>query len=225
MDELISYSVRVAVTYLMMHWIVRVGGKRLISTMTTEQLIATFLVSTIAAEPLKSASVIKSLWGVGLVIVLQLALSLLSLDLRLDRYIQPQPTLLVRSGQVDPQALVAAQLSLPQLISQVRLKGYAGLSEVEYAFLEPNGEVSVVPKPTARPLRPSDIAMPTQPPRLALPLVMDGAVIGANLRYAGVTEEWLRGELARQGYPDPARVFLAELDAEGRLHVQPRPAT
>lgn len=220
MLEELAYGVRIALLFSLAYWVLRVSGKKTISAMTTVDLMGVFLIAAMAAEPLVSSSAVKTGLGIGIVVLLQLVYGLLSLWNSLGSYVQQQPSVLIRQGRVDRGALLRSQLSLEHLLSELRLKGHNTVADVEYAVLEPSGEVSVIPRAEARPLRPADLGLPVPREGLALPLVLDGAVIRPNLRYAGLTEEWLGRELAARGYRSPADVLLAEWNSHQHLTVQ-----
>lgn len=73
------------------------------------------------------------------------------------------------------------QMNLPFLLSMLRLKGYANLSEIEYAIIEPNGNDSVIPKSQVRPVKPKDMRIQTPYEGISLPLINDGWIIRDNL--------------------------------------------
>lgn len=223
MGEMLAYAARVALVFTLVYWVLRVSGKKTVSTMTAVDLMGMVLIAAMAAEPLVSTSAIKTVYGVGVVAALQILFGLLSLVNPLGPYLQEQPTVLIRQGRVDAGALRRAQMSLEQLLSELRTRNITSIQEVEYALLETSGKVSVIPRAQDRPVKPRDLHLTVPYEGLALPLVLDGNVIQPNLRYAGVDESWLRQRLREQGYPDPSRVFLAELDVQGRLTVQPQP--
>lgn len=60
----------------------------------------------------------------------------------------------------------------------MRLQGYANVSDVEFAIFEPNGNLSVIGRSQARPVTPKDLKLDTQYEGLALPLIIDGRIIG-----------------------------------------------
>ena len=55
------------------------------------------------------------------------------------------------------QNLKKVKFDINDMLEEIRSAGYFDLSQVEYAVLEPNGEVSILPKPEYRPLTPKDM--------------------------------------------------------------------
>lgn len=69
---------------------------------------------------------------------------------RLARWIDPPALPLVRRGVVDRRAMRRELMSTDELMSQLRAQGVADLAEVELAFVEPNGDVSVIRRRRAK---------------------------------------------------------------------------
>jgi uncharacterized membrane protein YcaP (DUF421 family) len=92
-------------------------------------------------------------------------------------------------------------------------------SDVEFAIIESNGNLSVIPKSQARPVLTRDLQINTEYEGLALPLILDGEIQYNNLKYAGLSLDWLHSEIQKAGVARTDQVFLAELDTAGRLYV------
>lgn len=223
MAELVAYVARIIGLFTLVYVALRVSGKKNVTAMSAVDLMGVILIAAMASEPLLSDSAIKTVFGIGVVLSLQFILGRLGMVNALSPYIQQQPTVLVRQGQFDRQALLHVEMTVEQVLSEVRRKGYIAMGDVEYVVLEPSGQVSVIPKSTARPATPGDLGLSPPYDGLALPLVLDGAVIHPNLRYAGVTETWLKTQLKNHGLDHPQQAFLAELDSRGKLTIQPQP--
>jgi uncharacterized membrane protein YcaP (DUF421 family) len=90
---------------------------------------------------------------------------------------------------------------------------------VEFAIIEPDGNLSVLPKSQSRPVLPRDLKINTEYEGLALPLIMDGEIQYNNLKYAGLSLDWLQQEIQKSGAAKIEQVFLAELNSTGKLYV------
>ncbi len=67
----------------------------------------------------------------------------------LNRQLEHRPVEFVRDGQKKPDALHAQHVTDDELMSQLRLNGVDDLARVKVATLEPDGEVSIVPRSEA----------------------------------------------------------------------------
>ena len=62
----------------------------------------------------------------------------------IQRYIHPEKTPLVVDGRLIRPALSRELITEEELMSQIRMKGFERLEEVRRAYLEGNGEISVI---------------------------------------------------------------------------------
>jgi uncharacterized membrane protein YcaP (DUF421 family) len=62
----------------------------------------------------------------------------------IQRFARPRPRLLVRRGRLLRDNLDRELITIEELMSQLRLEGIRRLDEIDRAFLEPDGQVSVI---------------------------------------------------------------------------------
>ncbi|MVB09981.1 hypothetical protein CAFE_06520 [Caprobacter fermentans] len=212
------YVIR-CVLQLLVTWLgIRIIGKKSIAQMTGYELSGILLLSTVAAEPLVYKIASNAAIGVVTLAVATLLIGKLSLK---DKFynVDSKPSIVVANGSLIKSELKKNQMNVPFLLSLLRLKGYSKLSDVEFAIIEPNGNLSVIPKSQERPVKPKDIRISTPYEGLSLPLLVDGKVIQENLVYAKLDRGWLMDQLASAGFPEEKDVLLAELDSQGNLSV------
>ncbi len=197
---------------------IRMIGKKSIAQMTGYELAGILLLSTVAAEPLVYKIASKATVGVLTLSLATLFLGWLSLKEKFYN-IDSKPSIIISKGQILKNELKKNQMNLPFLMSLLRLKGYSKLSEVEYAIIEPNGNVSVIPKSQERPLKTKDMQIQTPYEGLSLPLIIDGRIIMDNLNYAKLDKKWLMNQLKTNGIQNAENVMVAELDSQGSLYI------
>jgi len=115
------------------------------------------------------------------------------------------------------------RLNMDDLTMLLREKDAFSIREVQYAILEPHGELSVVKKAVKQQASKEDLNLqPQEPAYLPGEIITDGKVIARNLREFGKSEEWLRQQLAAQRISSAKDVLYAELEEDGTLFVQKR---
>jgi Protein of unknown function (DUF421) len=67
------------------------------------------------------------------------------------------------------------------------------LEGIEYAILEPNGEISILPKKDISP--PKDLNMNVEFSGLPIAVVIEGKIQHKNLKLMNKSEQWLQKEL------------------------------
>jgi uncharacterized membrane protein YcaP (DUF421 family) len=91
---------------------------------------------------------------------------------------------------------------------------------VEFAILETNGQLSVIPKSQKRPVNAEDLNIPTKYEGLPLDLIIDGRIMIKNLEKADLDVHWLKNELNNLGISNLNKVLFASLDTNGDLYYQ-----
>jgi uncharacterized membrane protein YcaP (DUF421 family) len=215
--------VRVLILYLLIFFVLRVTGKRQLSELQPFDLVMTLLIADLASVPASNTGE-PLIYGVVPILALFLLQQLVSfLSLKSDgvrKLVCGQSVLLISRGVVQEEALRASRYTLNDLMEQLRSKDAFNISDVEFAILETNGDVSVLLKGAQQ--QPTYRALSLPPPRAAPPymLIQDGKLRPEELRKSGRSEAWLKKKLALAGCREYRDAFFAFLDSGGALHVQ-----
>ena len=216
--EALIYTVRCIIVLLFTWFCVRIIGKKSISQLTAYEFVALMLMANVAAEPLVFKISSKAFLGSLIISIFTIIIGWLSLHKKFYNF-DTKPDILIINGKVDKKALKRNRINLPFLLSMLRQEGHAKVSDVEFAILEPNGNISVIPTSQSRPVTPKDLKLQTQYEGISLPLIIDGEIQYNNLKYAKLDISWLNRELMKYGETKTENVFLAELDSTGKLYV------
>ncbi len=212
---------RTLILYGLVVLVMRLMGKRQIGQLQPFELVVAIMISELAAVPMQDRDLPLSTGIVPILTLLIAQVGLAVLSLRSQwfrRILCGTPSVLIENGRIRQKELLRLRYSLNDLLEQLRAKNFANLEDVEFAILETNGDLSVIPKSQRRPLNPADLQVPTEYEGLPLDLIVDGKVNKHVLQAIGLDEQWLRGELAKFGLADPAEVFFASLDNQGHLY-------
>ncbi|MBO8173055.1 MAG: DUF421 domain-containing protein [Bacillaceae bacterium] len=197
-------------------------GKMQISQLTFFDYIVGITIGSIAAELAVNQNT-KILNGtVGLVVWAGLAVLLGFVGTKsywFRRVTDGEPTIVVQNGKIHEENLRKAKLSLEQLMVQLREKNAFKLSDVEFAVLETNGELSVMKKSDAQPVTPKDLGLPVIREKEPRMVIIDGHIMKRTLENTGHDVPWLISQLRAQGVHDVTDVFAGQLDSEGNLYV------
>lgn len=185
----------------------RVMGKRQIGEMQPSELVVAIMISDLASVPMQSIDIplLSGIVPVLTLLVGEVTMSFICLkSRRARRYITGEPSIVVYKGHVNEGELERLRFNLNDLLEQLRIAGYADISEVQAAVLETNGQLSVLQK-TKNGL--------TELPYL---LVADGELNKNELARSGRNEKWLETKLG-SNFSD---IFLAMLNDDGTLYIQ-----
>ena len=217
--------VRAAILYLLVVLIIRIMGKHQIGQLQPYELVITILISELAAVPMQDTDIplINGIIPILTLLLIQITLSFISLKSdTARRIICGGPSILIENGIINQKELTKLRYSLNDLLEQLRLKDVPNIADVEYAILETSGKLSVIPKSQKRPVNPEDLKIDTPYEGLPFTLIVDGRLIKKNLSKCHLSEDWLLTEIQKFGLEKWSQVFLASLDSNGRLFIQPK---
>jgi len=214
--------IRSIVSVTVLFIITRIMGKKSIAHLTFFDYIVGTAIGSIAAaltvdESIKYSHGIIGLvvWGVSAVIIAYISVK--SIPGR--RILGSTPTILVQNGKVLEKNLKKEKFNINDFLEELRLKGVFSVSDVEFAMLETNGQVSIQLKSQKQPVTPEDLSIPTQYKGLSAVLMIDGKIMHNNLKQVGLDENWLMAEMKRRGINSTDEVLLASLDTSGNLYI------
>ena len=128
---------------------------------------------------------------------------------KMRKYINGSPTIIMNDGIIYRKNLKKSKLDLSEFMLLCREMGYFDLEDIKTAVLEHNGKLSVLPKSKNRPLTPSDLKIEVKGAHIATEIIMDGRILGENLKRIGKDEKWLKNELSRENFKNASDILLA----------------
>ncbi len=216
--ESIIYIIKCIIMFIVTWAAMRIIGKKSIAEMTSYDLAAIFLLSTIAAEPLVYKVTSKATIGVFTIVIATVTIGYLSLN-KLFYNLDSKPVLLIAHGVILENNLKKVRMNISLLKSELRTKGYQNLSDIEIVIIEPSGKISVIPKSEARPVQPKELGITSRPEKINFPIIIDGKLIENNWNRLKKEQEWLQNQLLAFGIKQFEEVLLAEMDSTGQLQV------
>jgi uncharacterized membrane protein YcaP (DUF421 family) len=220
---LLIVMVRAIILYSVVLIVMRIMGKRQIGQLQPFELVITILISELAAVPMQDTGIplINGIVPILILMFAQIILSYISLKSGKARgIICGKPSILIEDGRIMENQLSKLYFNINDLLEQLRVKGYPDIKDVEFAILETEGQLSVIPKSPKRPVTPEDLSIPVSQEKLPITLIIDGEVIRQNLLIAKVSEGDLKKTLAGNGISDYNQVLFAGLDSSGSFFFQ-----
>jgi len=226
MERIWDTVIRTLVGFAVLLILTRLAGKKQIGQMTVFTYITGIALGNMAGDMIihKDVEIMDGVIGMTLWSVLIFLMEYLSLNLPGVRVLlDGEPVLVIKKGVVQAKELKNMRLNMDDLTMLLREKDVFSIREVQYAILEPHGELSVVKKVVKQQASKEDLNLqPQEPAYLPGEIITDGKVIARNLREFGKSEEWLCQQLSGQGISSAKDVLYAELEEDGTLFVQTR---
>ncbi len=219
---MIIILIRTFILYLVVLFVLRVMGKGELSKMDPFQMVILFMIAELASLPIESpdVSLLNGVTALLSLLFLQVLISILSLKSeRFKKIINGTPSILIDRGTLDLREMKRLRISIDDLVQQLRLKNYPSISDLDYAILEVNGDLSVIPSPDKRAVTPSDLSMNMQDETLPMVLISDGILYKQNLSRLNISENQLKSQLLTQQITQYEEVFLCYADEKKTLHI------
>lgn len=224
---MITIVLRTLIIYLLLIGIMRFMGKRQLGELEVSELVTTLLLSEIAALPITSPDIPLSHAILPILLLMSLEVLLSGAVIKfpiVKRILSIRPAILVRNGKPDRAAMSTARISADELMSQLRQKDVSDPDEVAYAILEPNGQISIVKRASARQATTRELGL--NPPEAGFMhlIISDGKKNARNLQLAGLDDQWLTDTLHKRGL-SVDKVFLLLADDTGKARIFPKEAS
>ena len=151
---------------------------------------------------------------IGLVFI-QTVISVISLKFRsISRFVSGKPSILINKGKIDYKILKKEKITIDELLEQLRIQGYFNIKYVQYALLETDGNLSVVPT-TNYNSTPS-----VEYKHMPISLIQDGKIIKESLKSIQEDETWLNNILKSHHIDNIKDVLLCVLDEYDKIFIQ-----
>lgn len=213
---------RTIIVYIFLVIAMRLTGKRQIGELQLSELITALLLSELAASPITNNNIPLSYAFVPILTLVCIEIIntfLVTKNVAARRFLDGVPNIIIKKGVLDQKELAKVRMSMEELFAELRLKDIYDISEVEYAILEQNGQLSVTPKTASRPLTVGDMNLIQSDRGIAHQLLVDGHVSSYNLSLVGKTEIWLKKRIKAYGFESFKDVYLFTLDDAGGEYI------
>lgn len=203
--------------------IAKIMGHKQMSQLDSFDYITGITIGSIAAE---MATELEQPWKPLLAMVvygvITIVLTLLTGKLpKMRKFINGTPTIILNGGKLYRENMKKAKMDLSEFMVMCRQEGYFNLDDIQTAVFEYNGRLSILPKATKRPANPTDLNLVPPPETIQTEIIMDGRILGENLKRMGLDENWLKKELKQLGHHSAKTVFLGLCNQDRNLSIFP----
>ncbi|MFW5998950.1 MAG: YetF domain-containing protein [Halanaerobiales bacterium] len=209
------------IVFVLLVTLTRIVGRKLLSQVTFFDFVTGVTIGTIAG-----AYVVNEVKGNAVLIspivlvICTLILGYLTVkSLKIRKIVKGEPIVIIQNGKILEKNMLKSRYTLDTLEMQLREKDIFNINEVEFAILEPDGELSVLKKTPYKAVTPKDLEINTNYKGLATEIIKDGEVLERNLKQNNLNFNWLYQELKKQGIEDISKVMLASLNTDGSLYI------
>lgn len=215
--------IRTLILYIIVIVAMRIMGKRQIGQLQPFELAVAIMISELASVPMQNTGIplVNGIIPILTMLAAQIVISFIALkSTRARTIICGRPSTLISRGKINEEIFRKELYTLNDLLEQLRSKDIYNIADVEYAILETNGQLSVVPKASKRNATPEDLNINAKFEAPAIELVIDGDLLDYNLSRVNLDKNTLMIKLEQIGIKSIKDVFFASIDSDGKLFCQ-----
>lgn len=217
--------VRTIILYIIIIVALRLMGKRQVGELSPSEFVVTLLVSELATIPMQSTAIPLSHGIVPIFTLLALELLISTIFIRnskIRKLAVGRINMLIEDGKVKQDEMRKLRITLDELLEEIRLKGYLDISEIKYAILEANGELSVFPFSKYEPVTREDMKINENKTLLPHTIISDGVYIKSEAEKLGRNKNWVKKQLRKSDVSSVEDVFLMQADRNGKITIIPK---
>ena len=188
--ELFSILFRTVFFYFFILLAYRIMGKREVGQLGIIDLIVSILIAEMVAISIENVKdpMLYTILPIALLVLLELLLAFVSIKSRVFRtFFDGKPSLIICNGKINYKEMIKQRYSMDDLLIELRQKGIKSIETVEYAFLEPNGKLSIFKYNLLK-----------TPSNYPMPLIVDGQIQEKVLKFIHKNKSWLNLKLNEQ---------------------------
>ena len=219
-NELLNVVIRALISLITLFLITKLIGKKQVSQLSLFDYVIGISIGNFAAEMTINLES-DEIYGIVAVLIFGFIAYLVSIltmkSIKLRRFFMGTPTILIEHGKLIQDNFYKVRYDINDMLEQCRVNGYFDISEIEYAIVEANGELSILPKDENRPVTIKDMKLKPSKQGLCANVIIDGKIMYKNLEIIDKDEKWLLKELKIKG-KELENILLATVDINEKIN-------
>ncbi len=173
--------------YLFVMFVYRLMGKREVGQLGIIDLIVSILIAELVAISIEDTSlpIMYTILPILVLVALEVGFALINLKSKKVReLIDGKPSLIICEGVINFREMIKQRYNLEDLLLSMRQKQIKSIEEIEYAFLEPNGRLSIF-----------EYTKLNKKSSYPMALILDGKIDEEVLKRVRKTKNWLNQKI------------------------------
>lgn len=221
MSEILEVSLRAILSLVTLFVITKLIGKKQVSQLSLFDYVIGISIGNFAAEMTLNLDVKISHGTLAVIIfgIIAYAITIISMkSIKLRRFFLGMPTVIIKDGILLEEGLKKVKFDINDFLEQCRKQGYFDISEIAYAIIEANGNLSILPKNEYKPVINKDMDIKKEKASLLANIIIDGKIMYKNLEVVHKNEKWLMKKLKEKG-KKLDNILLATLDNNEKIMI------
>lgn len=189
--------------------ITKIMGKKQVSEFSLFDYVIGISIGNFTAEMTLNMDVqyIDGMVAITTFGILSLVLTkIINKNIKLRKWIIGTPTVLMDDGKIIEDGLKKVNIDVNDLLEEARIAGYFDISEIAFAVMEGNGNISFLPKAIYKPVTINDLNIKTEKSSLSANLIVNGEFMDEAINNSNITLEELKHKIKKElnlDKPDP----------------------
>ncbi len=214
---------RAIIIYLVVLFLYRLMGKRQLGEMQPFELVLTLIIADLATIPMAEVSVpvLHGIVPLLTLVVLHFILAVLcKVSEKFSQFVSGKPVIVINPKGIDYKALKDLDISVDDVFEAIRGCGYFKIEQVQYAIMETNGKMSILPKSEYAPLTVQDMKLNVEKSTIPINIINEGKIVKDNLGVATIDEQKIMEILKKANVKRVKDVLLMTVDKAGSVYLQ-----
>lgn len=214
---------RVLIIYLVVLFYLRVMGKRQLGELQPFELVVTLLIADIISLPMTQISMplLFSLVPLTTLVLVHYLVSLITRkSIKIRGIVNGKPVVVISPQGVQYNALKSLNMNMDDLIEGLRSCNYHQVQDVQYAIVENNGTMTVIPKVAVTPVTNKDMNIKLAESSLPLNIITAGKINRANIDVCGFDMAFVNDLISKANLKNVKEVLLLTIDMNGVVYIQ-----
>jgi uncharacterized membrane protein YcaP (DUF421 family) len=216
-DFMFVTLIRTIILYIMAIISVRVMGKRQIGELQPSDLVVTLLISQIISIPIQDTDIplVNTLIPIFLLVGFEILTSVFNMkSIKFRSFMHGHPVVIINDGNLNQKLLKELRFTLDDLLEALRQKDVFDISQVQYAVVETNGQISVLLKAEYDTVTREDLNLIPDPQGFKCPVIIDGKIVTQDFKICNMNKNKVH-KIVEKEHIQITDIMLMTVDATG----------
>ena len=209
--------IRTVILYVFAIASIRIMGKRQIGELQPSDLVVTLLISQIISIPIQDTDIplVNTIIPILLLVGFEILTSVFNMkSIKFRSFMQGHPVVIISDGKLNQKLLKELRFTVDDLLESLRQKDVFDISQVQYAIVETNGQISVLLKPEYDTVTRDDLSLESEPQGYKCPVIIDGKIVTQDFKICNMNNNKVEKILKKEKI-QIKDIMLMTVDAVG----------
>jgi uncharacterized membrane protein YcaP (DUF421 family) len=179
--------------------------------------VVTLLISQIISIPIQDTDIplVNTIIPILLLVSFEILTSIFNMkSIKFRSFMQGNPVVIINDGKLNQKMLKDLRFTVDDLLESLRQKDIFDISQVQYAIVETNGQLSVLLKPEYDMVTRDDLELKPEPQGYKCPVIIDGKIVSDDFKICNMTKDKVH-KIAKKEKIEIKDIMLMTVDAVG----------